>query len=353
MARPLRIAIAGAGYFSAFHHDAWARIPAVTVVANCDADLTKARAAASRHNIARSFGDVAAMLNEMQPDLVDIVTPPQTHAALCRLVADRGIAAVCQKAFCTSLAEARETAAYVQRRGCLLVVHENFRFQPWYRKARDLIAIDGLGEIYQITFRLRPGDGQGPDAYLERQPYFRKMPRFLVHETAIHLVDTFRFLLGEVTGVMARLRTLNPAIAGEDAGFILFDFASGARGLFDGNRLCDHKARNRRLTMGEMSIEGSGGTLSLDGDGVLRLRAFGGNEDAPVGYAWEDRGFGGDCVHALCRHVVDHIVDGAAIENDANAYVRNLEIEDAIYRSNALRQYVDLSGGTGEADQSC
>ena len=35
--------------------------------------------------------------------------------------------------------------------------------------------------------------------------------------------------------------------------------------MFDGNRLADHKAENRRLTMGEMLIEGSKGTLRLNG----------------------------------------------------------------------------------------
>ena len=44
------------------------------------------------------------------------------------------------------------------------------------------------------------------------------MPRFLIHETAIHLVDVFRFLMGEVAGVFARLKRFNPAVAGEDAG---------------------------------------------------------------------------------------------------------------------------------------
>lgn len=112
--------------------------------------------------------------------------------------------------------------------------------------------------MYQVTFRLRPGDGKGPDAYLERQPYFQTMEKFLVHETAIHLIDVFRFLLAEEpSAVYAALRRLNPAIAGEDAGMMLFDFPSGARAVFDGNRLADHKAENRRLTMGEMVIEGS------------------------------------------------------------------------------------------------
>ena len=36
----------------------------------------------------------------------------------------------------------------------------------------------------------RFGDGQGPRAYLDRQPYFQTMPRLLVHETAIHWIDT-------------------------------------------------------------------------------------------------------------------------------------------------------------------
>ena len=82
-----------------------------------------------------------------------------------------------------------------------------------------------LGEVYQITFRLRPGDGQGPEAYLERQPYFQTMERFLVHETAIHFIDVFRFLLGEEPStVYASLRRLNPAIKGEDAGLMLFSF---------------------------------------------------------------------------------------------------------------------------------
>ena len=44
------------------------------------------------------------------------------------------------------------------------------------------------------------------------------MPRFLIHETGIHLIDVFRYLLGEITGVFARLRRINPVIKGEDAG---------------------------------------------------------------------------------------------------------------------------------------
>ncbi len=42
--------------------------------------------------------------------------------------------------------------------------------------------------------------------------------------------------------VSARLRRLNPVITGEDAGPVIFEFGSGAHGLFDGNRLSDRAA---------------------------------------------------------------------------------------------------------------
>jgi predicted dehydrogenase len=226
--------------------------------------------------------------------------------------------------------------------GITFGVHENFRFMPWYREARRLLEAGALGLPHNVGFRLRPGDGQGATAYLDRQPYFQAMPRFLIHETAIHLIDVFRYLLGEVGGVFARLRRLNPHIQGEDAGYIVFDFESGAAGLFDGNRLVDFPADNPRLTMGEMLLEGSDATLRLDGFGRLWLKPHKG-EECQHAYEWRNEGFGGDCVHALQRHVVAHLLQGAPLENPGEAYLRNLEIEEAIYRSAQSGRWVKLS----------
>lgn len=339
-ASKLRIAVAGAGYFSRFHYDAWARIAEVELVATADREIAKAEEMATRHAIPRVFDDVATMLDATMPDVLDIVMPPAMHLAAIKLAAARGISVICQKAFCRTLDEAREAVVIAKTAGITVIVHENFRFQPWHREAKRLIDAGRLGEIYQVTFRLRPGDGQGPNAYLDRQPYFQQMQRFLVHETAIHFIDTFRYLMGDVSAVYADLRRINPVIAGEDAGIILFEFASGARGVFDGNRLADHKAENRRLTMGEMLIEGSAATLRLDGDGGLFLRAHGSNEEAPVTFPWQNIGFAGDCVHRLQTSAVGALLARHAAENTATAYLANLEIEAAIYRSATERRRI-------------
>jgi D-apiose dehydrogenase len=199
-----------------------------------------------------------------------------------------------------------------------------------------------FGKLHSVAFRLRPGDGQGPRAYLDRQPYFQRMPRLLVHETAIHWIDTFRFLMGEVISVFAALKKRNPVLAGEDSGYILFEFEGGATGLFDGNRLNDHVASNPRRTMGEMWLEGEQGVLRLDGEARLWWKPHREPEAEHRYDRGPDDAFGGGCCLALQRHVVRHVLEGAALENRGRDYLVNLRIEEAVYRSSAEGRKVTL-----------
>jgi len=337
----MRIAVAGTGFFSQFHFDAWSRLD-VDVVGICSLDPDAASVVAKDFPNCQVFDDFAEMLAATSPDLIDIVTPPSTHLEFVTQALRKGIATICQKPFCGSLENASKATDIATETGVPLIVHENFRFQPWYGEIKAKLAADALGDVYQGTFRLRPGDGQGPSAYLDRQPYFQDMPRLLVHETLVHLIDVFRALFGEVAHVFADLRRLNPAIKGEDAGVIILSFKSGQRAVIDGNRLVDHAAENRRLVMGEMWIEGAAGTLRLDGNAHLYTRAHGSNDEQPLDYAWNDHGYGGDCVYRLCAHVLDKLQSGDVPENTAADYLSNLKIVEAVYLSDAEGRRIDL-----------
>ena len=329
MEKTLRVACLGAGYFSQFHFDAWERIEEVELVGIADRNIDKARPFGPP-----AFIELEQMLEATSPDLLDIITPPDTHLDAIKAALDHGVKAIiCQKPFCASLAEAGTAVSLAAKAGVPLIVHENFRFQPWYREMARSLAAGEIGDVHQLTFRLRTGDGQGPEAYLSRQPYFQKMERFLVHETAVHWIDTFRFLLGDIRAVYADLRKMNPMIAGEDAGYIIFDFDHGVRAIFDGNRHLDHAAENTRTTLGEATLEGTTGTITLSGNGALHLRPFGENATRTLQEPIAWRGFAGDCVFALQRHVVDGLLEGRPFENTAADYLRVIEIEEAIYRS--------------------
>ena len=148
---------------------------------------------------------------------------------------------------------------------------------------------------------------------------------------------------GPVDSVYADLRRINPAIKGEDAGYVIFEHGAGVRALFDGNRLLDHAADNTRRTMGEALIEGTGGTLALMGDGRVTYRAFREMDAREVLGADTWDGFGGDCVHKLNGHVISAMRGAGAIENAARDYLSVIAVKDAIYASAETGQRIALS----------
>jgi predicted dehydrogenase len=336
--RPLRVAAVGAGYFSQYQYHGWRRMAEeglVEMTGLANRDRGRGEAMAARFGIARVFGGLPEMLDALRPDLLDIVTPPSTHRHFVRAAVERGVPAICQKPFGVDYADALAMTELAEAAGVPLIVHENYRWEPWYREARRLIDRGDLGELHAIGFRLRPGDGQGPRAYLDRQPYFQTMPRLLVVETAIHWIDTFRYLMGEVQAVYARLRRINPAIAGEDAGYVIFEFDGGATGLFDGNRCNDHPASDPRRTMGECWVEGSRGVLRLDGEARLFFKPHHGGEREHGYDRGRDDTWGGGACEWLQRHVIAHLAHGAPAENAARDYLANLNVQEAAYRSHA------------------
>ncbi len=339
-ARALKGVCVGAGYFSQFHFDAWQRMPEVKITAVCDRDLVKARIAAERFGIANAYADTEEMFDVELPDFVDIITPPASHAEICEQAGSRGIAILCQKALAPDFEQSCRIVDLAKKHGVALMVHENFRFQPWHREIRRLIDAGKIGDrLHQLYFRSRPGDGWGSDAYLGRQPYFREMPKLLVFETGVHFIDTFRFLAGEIDEVFALLKRLNPVIRGEDSGLLIFRFKNGATGVWDANRYNESNNDDPRYTFGEFLVEGSGGCIRLYADGRLTTQPLG-EKEREHAYKHERRGFGGDCVYFTQRHFIDQLVTSRTFETVGEEYLKTLAIQEAVYESAALNRPV-------------
>src|SRR5690606_7963623 len=131
----------------------------------------------------------------------------------------RGLPMLCQKPLGVDLAEATALVAAVGGR-VPLMVHENWRFRPYYRELRAWLEAGLVGDINEIRLdfhssgMLRGADGQRPA--LVRQPFFRTEARLLVMEVLIHHLDTLRSLFGEFDLVGSRLGRSNDEIVGED-----------------------------------------------------------------------------------------------------------------------------------------
>jgi D-apiose dehydrogenase len=137
---------------------------------------------------------------------------------------------------------------------------------------------------------------------------------------------------------------LNPVIAGEDCGLLVFEFAGGAVGLWDANRYNESNCEDPRYTFGEFLVEGNGGSIRLAPDGTLTVQPLGEPERRHK-YDPPRTGFGGDCVYATQTHFVTRLLDGGPFETSGEIYLRNLIVEEACYESAERRAPVDVPRG--------
>lgn len=336
---PLRGVCVGAGYFSRFQYEAWQRLADVTIVANCNRSLERAQAMATEFDIPKSYGIAAFedMLDAERPDFVDIITPPETHLSLVRACLERGITTICQKPLTPTWDETLELVQMVQDSTARFMVHENWRWQPWYRELKRQLQAGTIGNPFQLSVHCRLGDGWGDDAYLERQPFFRDYPRLFLFETGVHFLDTFRFLFGEVSSIFAHTAQHNPVIKGEDASLVHCTHANGTTSLLDANRYNESDAKNPRFTFGTVRLEGSDGHLELASDGSITLKALG-KSAIRLPFEPATTGFAGDCVYALQKHFTEAMLNGTPFENTATDYIKSVQLVELAYASASAGQ---------------
>jgi D-apiose dehydrogenase len=228
---PLRVGLAGAGMISWYHLTAWRNVgPRAQVVAVADPDRWRAAARAEEFGIPRVYQDESMLASE-ELDALDVASPRETHATWVDAAAARGIDVLCQKPLTPTLAEAE---ALVERVGSRIrfMVHENWRFRPWYRDLKAWIADGLLGEILlarlaTISSGFLP-DASGQRPALERQPFMAREPRLMIAEVLIHHLDTMRFLCGPLRVVGARASRTLDDVTGETLAAIFLETAAGA-----------------------------------------------------------------------------------------------------------------------------
>ncbi len=328
MKAPLRIGLIGAGWVTQHHLAGWQREAArARVVAIADPSAANARARADAFGIAAVYTDAQAMLDAGQLDAVDIASPRETHAGMVRLAAARRLPAICQKPLAPTFDAARQLVDEVSRiDGMRLMVHENWRFRPYYRQIAQWLAAGRIGRVQQAQMTLLSSgliaDPRGVLPALERQPFIATLDRALVMEILIHHIDTLRFLLGEMRLVHSRIGRVSPAMAGEDHATLTFATADAATVLLLANLVAhgEPAALADRLTLiGERgTIRLQGDTLSCDGESPASI-AY----DMPQCYA--------DSYAATISHFLDAMIDGSNFETSPEDNLRTLRLVEDVY----------------------
>ncbi|MDR0376763.1 MAG: Gfo/Idh/MocA family oxidoreductase [Spirochaetaceae bacterium] len=191
---PVKIAIVGLGRIaSLLEDDALREKPcthagAVTARTDClltagaDRDEHRRRLFAGRWGVP-VYADAARMLQEHQPAVLCVATPPDSHLRYCALAAEYGVSVVvCEKPLADSLQSARKIAALQKNGNVRVITNHERRYAADYIEAREILRKEELGALLSVKAAL----------YMGRT---RRIRDVLWHD-GTHLIDALMFLTG-------------------------------------------------------------------------------------------------------------------------------------------------------------
>lgn len=220
--KPLKFAIFGTGFWSQFQLGGWQELEGIECVALYNRTLSKARDLGKRFGVPAAYDDPEALMQNEELDFIDIITDVDTHKQFTALGAKYGKDVICQKPMAPDFKTACEMMELARKAGIRYYVHENYRWQPQFRRVKQILDEGLIGK----PFRCKTGFNTAFPVF-DTQPFLATLENFALTDQGSHQFDVLRFLFGEAHSIYTQIQTVNPAIKGEDVATSLLRMKSG------------------------------------------------------------------------------------------------------------------------------
>jgi predicted dehydrogenase len=297
----------GAGFMGAAHSQGW-RVaprffdlplqPRMSLLVARDAERT--RAAADAWGWDDTSIDWREAIARDDIDVVDIVTPGDTHAEIAVAALAAGKHVLCEKPLANSVAEAEQmadAASAAAERGVRAMVGFTYRRVPATTLARDMVAAGRIGEIRQVRAEYLQDWLSDAEAPLTWRLQKEHAGSGALGDIGAHAVDLTEYITGQrVTGVSGILETLvdeRPLLgagsglsgsAGSGRGAVTVDDVALFTGRLESGALASFEAsrfRTGRKNGLRIEISGSHGALVFDLERLNELAFY--DATAPAG----------------------------------------------------------------------
>ncbi len=279
----VRIGLIGAGRIGRLHagHLSY-RLPEAELLCVSDVFVKGAEKCSEDFNIRDVYGDYREVLKRDDIDAVVICTSTNTHAEIIEASAEAGKQIFCEKPIALDIDRIDHALAAVDRAGVKLQIGFNRRFDPNFKKVRELVASGKIGkpQILKITSR----DPEPPP--LE----YVKVSGGIFLDMMIHDFDMARYLVGdEIVEIYAAGNVLIDEKIKQygdiDTALVSLRFKNGAIGSIDNSRKAVYGYDQR------VEVFGSRGNASAENeqpDHVTLIDEKGGHSSKPL-YFFMDR----------------------------------------------------------------
>jgi predicted dehydrogenase len=183
----LKVAVIGAGFISSNRHlPAWRSLgDKVELVGLSDLNREMALKVAAQFNVRNVYSDVAEMIAKEKPDVVDICTPPATHAKLALLAMENGCHMLIEKPMALTNADCDAIVASAKKHNVKVCVgHTGLFYEPFIR-GRKQMERGAIGKFQGMRIVIST-----PTDYMtsSRDHWAHKLPGGAIGETGPHAV---------------------------------------------------------------------------------------------------------------------------------------------------------------------
>ncbi len=148
------VALLGCGYIAReVHIPVLAKLKNIKITSVCDINESKALEISRKFGIRKVYTQLQDMLKNEKIDIIDICTPPESHAMLIKEVLKEGFPCIVEKPLAIRVEEADEIIELSKKKGVKVYVMHNYSFLPVVRKAKQMVNIGKIGEIIEVETR--------------------------------------------------------------------------------------------------------------------------------------------------------------------------------------------------------
>ncbi|HET8928380.1 MAG TPA: Gfo/Idh/MocA family oxidoreductase [Microbacterium sp.] len=290
----------GYGFMGAAHSVGWRQAPAVfdlpravemAVVVGRSGDAVAH--AAAHWGWQESATDWRTVIAREDIDIVDIVTPGDSHAEIAIAALDAGKHVLCEKPLANTVAEAEAMRAAAERaaqRGAKSMVGFTYRRVPAVTFLRDLIAQGRIGRVQQVRAAYRQDWLVDPGMPLAWRLQREHAGSGALGDIGAHIIDMTQFVTGQqveaVSGITETIVKQRPLLgsgsglsgtAAEGYGDVTVDDVAIFTGRLEGGALASFEAtrfatgRKNALTL---EVSGDKGALAFDLEDLNALQYY-------------------------------------------------------------------------------
>ncbi|GAC10544.1 Gfo/Idh/MocA family protein [Paraglaciecola chathamensis] len=330
----IKFALLGCGRISKRHAELLGNglINGAELVAVCDTSIEKANKISELFKI-KSFDNMHSMMNEVDIDVVVVLTESGAHARNVVELAEYGKSIVVEKPMALTLDDADKMIEACDKNNCRLFVVKQNRFNVPVQKLREAVDENRFGKMVLGTIRVR---WCRPQEYYDQDSWRGTWANDggVLTNQASHHIDLLEWIMGDVESVFARSTTALVNIEAEDTAVVTVKFKSGALGIIEATTA----ARPKDLE-GSISVLGEKGTVEIAGFAVNEMKTWNflerNDEDDSVldKYSVNPPNVYGFGHQAYYEHVVDCILNNKNALVDGLKGRKSLELISAIYES--------------------